>query len=177
MLLEEESDIWRTVYPDVHVVEYPRPSSPAAEAETAVAIEEEPVLITPQSEPLTEGYIEIVDAESGNRVITVIEFLVPRTNCPAGDATNIFAKATRRDSGRGEPRGNRFDPFRPTDRWPWNRDWIPADCRTTYQICVWRSIPPGRFEIYRAPLMPACRRSAFRCEQPTPTCDWIFSRW
>ena len=31
---------------------------------------EEPIVITPQNEPLTEGYIEIVDAESGNRVIT-----------------------------------------------------------------------------------------------------------
>lgn len=30
--------------------------------------------------------------------------------------------------------------------------YIPAKSRTTYQICVWRSTSPGRFEVYRAPL-------------------------
>lgn len=39
--------------------------------------EDEPVLIYADDEPLTESYIEIVDAASGNRVVTVVEFVSP----------------------------------------------------------------------------------------------------
>lgn len=88
VLLEDVSENWRAIYRDVHVVEFPQPSSSAAATETAVAVEEEPVLITPQNETLTEGFIEIVDAESGNRVITVIEFLSPTNKSPGWGATN-----------------------------------------------------------------------------------------
>ncbi|GAF93704.1 unnamed protein product, partial [marine sediment metagenome] len=33
-------------------------------------------------EPISQGYIEIIDAGSGNRVITVIEFLSPSNKAP-----------------------------------------------------------------------------------------------
>ncbi len=151
MLLEDESGHWRTIHPDAYVIESPRPSSVAAVAETAVAIEEEPVLIIPQGEPLTEGYIEIVDAESGNRVVTVIEFLSPTNKLPGfgreqyqkkqGDVVRGGANLVEIDLNRSGQRALAVEAYR-----------IPADYRTTYQICVWRSNPPSGFEVYRAPL-------------------------
>ena len=151
VLLEDESGHWRTIHPDAYVIESPRPSSIAAVAETAVAIEEEPVLIIPQGEPLTEGYIEIVDAESGNRVVTVIEFLSPTNKLPGfgreqyqkkqGDVVRGGANLVEIDLNRSGQRALALDAYR-----------IPADYRTTYQICVWRSNPPSGFEVYRAPL-------------------------
>ena len=124
---------------------------PAAASETTVHIEEEPVLITPQTEPLTEGYIEIVDAESGNRVITVIEFLSPTNKSPGwgreeyakkqGEVIRSGANLVEIDLNRSGQRTFALEV-----------PGIPVKCRTTYQICVWRSNPPGRFEVYRAPL-------------------------
>ena len=152
VLLEEESGNWRAVYPDVHVVEFPQPSSLAAAVETAVAIEEEPVLITPQDEPLTEGYIEIVDGESGNRVITVIEFLSPTNKLPGWGRDQYQKK--QNSLIRSGANLVEIDLNRSGQRsFALEARWIPANCRTTYQICVWRGISPGRFEVYRAPLM------------------------
>ena len=159
VLLEEDSDIC-AVYPDVHIVEFPPSSAPAAEVEAAVATEEEPVLITPQNEPLTEGYIEIVDAESGNRVITVIEFLSPTNKLPGrgrddylkkqGDVVRTGANLVEIDLNRSGQRAFALEVR-----------WIPADYRTTYQICIWRGGPRlGRFEVYLRSLirrLPAIR--------------------
>jgi hypothetical protein len=151
VLLEEESGDWRAVYPDVHIVEFPQPSSSAVAVETAVAVDEEPVLLTPQNEPRTEGFIEIVDAESGNRVITVIEFLSPSNKLPGwgreqyvkkqGDVIRSGANLVEIDLNRSGQRAFALE-----------ARFIPANCRTTYQICVWRGNPAGRFEVYRAPL-------------------------
>jgi len=153
VLLEVESDNWRAVYPDVHVVEFPHASLPAAvEAETAVAIEEEPLLITPQSEPLTEGYIEIVDAESGNRVITVIEFLSPTNKLPGRGREQYLFK--QRDVIRAGANLVEIDLTRTGQRTLAVPDeLVPPAYRTTYQICIWRSRLPSRFELYRIPLM------------------------
>jgi hypothetical protein len=116
-----------------------------------VAIEEEPVLITPQNERLTEGYIEIVDAASGNRVITVIEFPSPTNKTPGWGRDEYLEKQSnviRTGASLVE-----IDLARSGRRsFALESRWIPANCRTTYQICVWRGNPAGRFEIYRAPL-------------------------
>ena len=149
--LEEESGEFRTVRPDVYIVEHPGPSLPAAETEGAVAIEEEPLLITPQSEPLTEGYIEIVDAESGNRVVTVIEFLSPTNKLPGRGREQYLLK--QREVIRAGANLVEIDLTRSGEKTlAVPDDSVPASCRTIYQICVWRRRPIGRFELYPAPL-------------------------
>lgn len=71
---EDESSRW--IYPDVHVIEHAgsRSSSALAVAETAVA---EPMIIPVPSDVPTQRHIEIVDRNSGNRVVTAIELLSP----------------------------------------------------------------------------------------------------
>src|SRR5712692_7726891 len=64
------------LFPDVRVVEYPPAHGLEARPKGGVALAE-PLLIEAESEPVTESFIEIIDRESGNRVVTVIEYLSP----------------------------------------------------------------------------------------------------
>lgn len=85
-----ESDVRddsRSIYPDVRVVERTssqRPLSDSGEGGVAVAIAEPVVVRMPdemQDEAKTETFLEIRDASSGGRVVTVIEFVSPSNSC------------------------------------------------------------------------------------------------
>ena len=86
-LMVDTEDYSRRVYPDVHVAERPEQSFPAglALSNTAVA---EPCVVALPSELRTERHIEIIDRNSGNRVVTAIELLSPANKCkgPAREA-------------------------------------------------------------------------------------------
>ncbi len=75
VFVETDADDFREVYPNVRIIEYPMKKggegSPAGTTPVGVA---EPILVHLQREPSSQGYIEIVDSSSGNRVVTVIEF-------------------------------------------------------------------------------------------------------
>src|SRR3984957_15774258 len=62
------------LFPDVRVVEYTSKRGLATRPQAGAALAE-PVLVDVEPEPATETYLEIIDRESGNRVVTVIEFL------------------------------------------------------------------------------------------------------
>ena len=115
-----------------------------------MAIEEEPIVITPQSEPLREGYIEIVDAASGNRVITVIEFLSPANKSGRGREDYLQKQTGVIRAGENLVE---IDLTRNGQRTlAVSEELVPPSHRTTYRICVWRS-SLHRFELYCAPLM------------------------
>ncbi len=62
VVLEQGPDLGRTICPDVFVIEHPAPiSSVQSPSQTAAALEEEPLILTPFDEQRTEVYIEIVD--------------------------------------------------------------------------------------------------------------------
>src|SRR5437762_3272585 len=99
----ELPDARHEYYPDVRVIEHPRRPAPGgaatAVAEPASAVETrsgdlipaEPLLIHLDIEPVTEGYIEIVDVKTGYRVITSIEVLSP-TNKRPGEGQQLYLK-------------------------------------------------------------------------------------
>src|SRR5262249_931303 len=64
------------LFPDVRVVEYPPARGLEARPKGGAALPE-PLLVEAELEPYTEPFIEIIDRESGNRVVTVIEYLSP----------------------------------------------------------------------------------------------------
>jgi hypothetical protein len=139
----------RDVYPDVRVVERPQAAEDAGEGGLAVMVETiaEPVLIELQSEPISEGYITIVDAEAGNRIITTIEFLSP-TNKRPGEGQLAYQQKQREMQLAGVSqvevdlvRAGR----RPALILP---DRLPPKWRGTYQACVWRAWRPRWAEIY-----------------------------
>jgi len=145
----EESEV-RVVYPDVYVVEHGKPPEPGTVAVSDIPIAE-PLVVHAPDEPFTQGYIEIIDAASGNRVITSIEFLSPANKFP-GDGRELYLRKQR------EARAARvslveIDLIRAGDRvfsFPPQR--LPASHQTTYQVCVRRGWKIAEFEVYRAPL-------------------------
>jgi hypothetical protein len=77
--------IERPIFPDISVIERPRPSIEQAQTSgvgvavaTATAVEvtyDEPTAILETTGPIPEGYLEIVDLTRGGKVVTVIELL------------------------------------------------------------------------------------------------------
>jgi hypothetical protein len=149
-------------YPDVRVIERPRrraASSGAAVAEPAAPARAgkraptpaEPIVIHLDQEPVTEGYIEIVDVKSGHRVITSIEVLSP-ANKHAGEGQRLFLQK-RADMMRAGVNAVEIDLLRGGDRILMVApEQIPPSHRTDYQICVWRGSQPGSAFVYKAPL-------------------------
>jgi hypothetical protein len=140
----------RSVYPDVQVVEHGRPQPPGAATVASPAVAQ-PLVIHLSDEPVSQGCIEIVNAASGNRVITLIEFISPANKVP-GDGQDLYLRKQR------EARAARvslveIDLTRTGRRvfsCPAGR--IPPSHRTTFQICVRRGWKSDQFEVYRAPL-------------------------
>ena len=72
----------QVVYPDLRVIE--RAAGSGTTETVAVLDAAEPLIVQLQNEPVTESYIEIIEAGSGHRVITVIEVL-SRANKSGGE--------------------------------------------------------------------------------------------
>ena len=77
------SDAGRSIYTDAYVVERPGVAEAAAEplgaGSVAVA---EPLILAIDDEPATEGFVHIVEAGSGGRVVTVLEVLSRSNKLP-----------------------------------------------------------------------------------------------
>lgn len=152
----------RNLYPDLRVIErvasrQPTRGSPAAtQGGTAIA---EPLIIDLADEPVTQGYIEIQDPKSGNRVVTIIELLSPANKHP-GEGQRLYRQKQQECLATGVNlveidllRGGQRAQAVPEDR-------VPASHRTPYRVCVWRASRPLSAELYRVPLrepLPAVR--------------------
>ena len=88
VLLEAPTGIGdHPLYPDVRVVEFTwkrNGGSTGTVAGAGVAVAE-PKMVQVESQPATETLIEIIDRESGNQVVTVIEFLSPSNKSPGAN--------------------------------------------------------------------------------------------
>ncbi len=151
VFLETEDVQYRQIYPDVHVVEHRPSSQPDARVPQGDVAVDEPVVLQMENEPITQRYIEIVDAASGNRVITVIEFLSPSNKLP-GEGQDLFLRK-QREVIDGDVNLVEIDLTRTGKRvFALPPNYIPPKYRTTYQICVRRAAKPHTAEVYRAPL-------------------------
>ena len=111
-------------------------------AEDGAPAPAEPIVIHLDNEPVTEGYIEIVDVKSGHRVITSIEVLSP-ANKHAGEGQRLFLQK-REDMKRAGVNMVEIDLLRGGDRVLMvPPEQIPPSHRTDYQVCVWRASQPG----------------------------------
>jgi hypothetical protein len=81
----------RPMYPDIRVVERGRrkPMGSAQEVGGGGVAVAEPLRIRLSGEPVTQGFIEIIDLKSGRRVVTVIEVLSP-SNKAAGPGRKLY---------------------------------------------------------------------------------------
>ena len=138
------------LFPDVRVVEY----ASRGEAEPLRELEgtaEEPVLLDLEDEPITETFLEIIDLGSGNRVVTVIEFLSPSNKNPGPNREQYRRKqheVLTSDANLVKIDLNRFG--RHTLAFPLVR--LKPAIRTPYMACVRRATGPGKAEVYPMPL-------------------------
>ncbi len=143
-------DDLRGAAPDVQVVETPTSIPSAPELEESLTAVAEP-LVVPVSLPHTERHITIVDAGSGNRVVTAIEFLSPTNKIPGPDRQRYLRK--QQDYLDGRVNLVEVDLIRSGIFTLAVPEWgINQQFRSTYQICVRRSSRPDEAEVYRAPL-------------------------
>ena len=90
--VESESGISRSIHPDVRVSEQ-RAIEIESSAKSSVAVAE-PVILQIDSEPVTEPFIEILEAD-GERVVTGIEFVSPANKQPGEKGRKAYLKKRR----------------------------------------------------------------------------------
>jgi Protein of unknown function (DUF4058) len=150
IVLESDEVMRQSRYPDVRVVEHPDGGLSGSAVETGIAVAE-PVRIHYGSEPITETYLEIMDAGTGKRVVTVIEFLSTSNKFP-GESQDQYQQK-QKELKQGRVSLAEIDLLRAGRRLlsiPVSS--IPVELRTTYQVCVRRGWEVNIFEIYRVPL-------------------------
>ena len=90
VFIEAEELPRRTIYPDVMVYEPPRGTRVVAASSNGGSIAvTEPILIHVEGAEVTEPFLEIIDAHSGGKVVTVLEF-VSRSNKEPGEGRNSY---------------------------------------------------------------------------------------
>jgi hypothetical protein len=150
VVLESPEGLGHPLFPDLRVIE----SLPQRQGGATAVVrlgEATPVLIEAEREPVTEGYIEIIDVGSGNRVVTIIEVLSP-TNKTPGDGLQEYQRK-QREITRSETNLVEIDLLRagrhvlavPLEN-------IPSELRTPYMVCVRRAALRAKAEIYPIPL-------------------------
>jgi hypothetical protein len=149
-LMVDVEEYSRTVYPDVQVVESPgEPTLPGfIPSDIAVA---EPRVIALLDESRTQRHVEIIDRNSGNRVVTVIELISPANNC-RDPGRKCYLERQREYLQAGVNlveidliRQGGFVVAVP-------EECVPTDCRTPYVICVRRAAEWKRAELIPIPL-------------------------
>jgi hypothetical protein len=150
IVLESGETLHQARYPDVRVVEYPHGGLSSFSAAAGVAVAE-PVRIHYAIEPVTETYIEIIDAGTGHHVVTVIEFLSLSNKFPGAPQEQY--KRKQEELRQGKVSLVEIDLLRAGHRalsLPASN--IPIELRTTYQVCVRRGWESDFCEIYPVPL-------------------------
>jgi hypothetical protein len=151
VFVETPERVGRGMHPDVRIVERARSSKPATVAATGIAVAEPELVYFSPDEPVTEAYIEIIEARSGHRVVTVIEFLSPTNKLPGPGQELYLQKEQELRQARVSlvevdlvRSGRRILVGSPSS--------IPEPARTAYVACVRRGWQANPLEIYRLPL-------------------------
>jgi hypothetical protein len=138
------------LFPDVRVIEYTSKRETEALPGEGVAVAE-PLLVDVETEPVTETFLEIIDRESGNRVVTIIEFLSPSNKSPGPNREQYLRKQREicaTDANLVEIDLNRFG----THTLAFPLIHIKRRGRTGYMTCVRRATRRDKAEVYPMPL-------------------------
>ena len=152
--IELPEGLRREYFPDVRVLENPRPGASkavgVAEEPAGVAVAE-PLWIDLDVEPRTESFLEVIDVRSGNRVISSIELISPG-NKRSGEGRDLYLQK-RQDMMRGGVNTIEIDLLRGGNSLlPMNPDRLPPAYETRYLAWTWRPTDPRRLAVYRMPL-------------------------
>lgn len=152
--VDADADRLREFYPDVRVINdgWLGAAEPNVPTERGIGgtIAAEPLLLDVDSEPMTEGFVQVLEDKTG-QVITVIEVLSP-TNKRAGDGANQYVKkrVELERSGVGLVEIDLLRAGRRVQRVPEQR--VPAEARTPYRACAQAGWLKGKAFYYDIPL-------------------------
>jgi hypothetical protein len=138
------------LFPDVRVVEYTSKRLLEARPKAGAAVEA-PLLVEVEPEPVTETFLEIIDRGSGNRIVTVIEFLSPSNKSPGPNRDQYLRKQREvcaSDANLVEIDLNRFG----THTLAFPLGHVKPQGRTPYMVCIRRAARRGKAEVYPMPL-------------------------
>lgn len=148
VFVESDQSNERSIYPDIRLIEKGQREMPTGPTTSTLAVAE-PLILHVEDEPVTQGFIEIIDVGSGNRVVTVIEVLSPSNKIP-GEGRELYTKK-QRELKSGGVNLVEIDLLRSGKRGLLvAAERIPPSHRTTYQVFVRRGNKPGEIAIYRA---------------------------
>lgn len=155
VFLETDMGSRRSIVPDLRIVQQRKRDEGTEAASNSgdtggIAVAEPLRLILP-NEPLTEGFIEIRDTATGNRVVTVIEILSPANKTGGNGTEEYLRKQQEILSGATSlveidllRRGRRVTTI--------PRELLPDSHLTPYHATVRRGWLRNEFEYYRIPL-------------------------
>jgi hypothetical protein len=151
VFVESEDDgLYRGIHPDVRIIEHPLRGPAGVPSEGGVATIE-PIVIRIADEPISQGYIEIIDAASGNRVITVIEFVSPSNKIP-GDGRDLYLRK-QREVMAAKANFVEIDLTRAGQRsLAAKMTLIPPQHHATFMVCITRGWRSDEAAIYPMPL-------------------------
>jgi hypothetical protein len=139
----------RHIVPDVRVFERKQGKRNGTRSNGALAVAEP--LIIELDAPITEGFIEIRERDSGNRLITVVEVLSLSNKLPGPGQKKYLQK--RQELQQAAVSLVEIDLLRAGGRLlPCSLECVPDSHRTTYQACVQRGWQPTAIELYAIPL-------------------------
>ncbi len=148
----------RVYYPDVRVVSESEATYHTASGQSATPVAE-PLVVPRETEPATQRSIRIIDARSGGRVVTAIEFLSPANKSDERGCQAYHRK--QRDMVDAGVNLAEIDLIRGGHHvLAVEEGSLPVTHLTTYRICVSRATRPDRAEVYPASLqqrLPAIR--------------------
>jgi hypothetical protein len=149
VFVEAREGALRPIVPDVRVVETRRRKREVVAAPSGLAIAEPLVVLT--DEETSQGFIEIRDASTGHRVVTVIEVLSPANKVPGeGQEKYLQKRQELRDSKVSLVE---IDLVRTGRRpLPVPLENLSPSFRTAYHAWVRRGWEAIKVEIYRLPL-------------------------
>ncbi|HXE53016.1 MAG TPA: DUF4058 family protein, partial [Tepidisphaeraceae bacterium] len=111
----------------------------------------EPIVVEVMPEPIREGFVEIVEAGTGEKVVTIVEFLSPSNKFPGvgheqyrrkqQDCRESHTSLVEIDLTRNGPRAMAIP-----------EQSVPQRCQTPYRVSVMRGWAPTKYELYSAPL-------------------------
>jgi hypothetical protein len=142
VFVETEAGAGRSMYPDIRVVEkgWARGANGVVETNTALA---EPLVIQMPEEQVSQGFIEIIDVGSGNKVVTVIEVL-SLANKVAGEGQDLYRRK-QRELKQGRVSLVEVDLLRAGERvLAVPEGLFPPTHRTPYRVCIRRGWDPTR---------------------------------
>jgi hypothetical protein len=152
VLLETPQGVgYHPLFPDVRVVEFTAKREGLSTRPAAGLAVAEPLVVDTLAEPVTETFIEIIDRESGNRVVTVIEFLSPSNKSPGPNREQYLRKQREvcdSNANLVEIDLNHFG----THTLAFPLEHLKPDARTLYMACVRRATQRSKAEVYPMPL-------------------------